>query len=183
MLLGNLGNAYARLGEVRRAIGLYEQHLTVAREIGDRQGEAETSWNYGQLLIGQREIAQGLLLLDAAQAFFASIDHPQAIAMAATIAHVRQHGTLPQPSPNNDVLDGLPEAVRIALQQQDNAALQKALAALPPEEAAAIVTHLEERVSLVLVVGRTWRARCVSWSHFFRASLPSLAAINRRNPK
>ena len=36
--LGNLGNAYADLGEPRKAIEYYEQALKIAREIGDRQG-------------------------------------------------------------------------------------------------------------------------------------------------
>jgi hypothetical protein len=37
--LGNLGLAYADLGETREAIDYHEQHLTIARAIGDRQGE------------------------------------------------------------------------------------------------------------------------------------------------
>jgi tetratricopeptide (TPR) repeat protein len=37
--LGNLGSAYHRLGDVRRAIEYYEQALTVAREIRDRGNE------------------------------------------------------------------------------------------------------------------------------------------------
>jgi len=34
--LGSLGNAYHSLGEYRRAIEYYEQHLQIARELGDR---------------------------------------------------------------------------------------------------------------------------------------------------
>jgi tetratricopeptide (TPR) repeat protein len=37
--LGNLGLAYAALGEARRAIRYHEQALEIAREIGDRHGE------------------------------------------------------------------------------------------------------------------------------------------------
>ena len=37
--LGNLGIAYAALGETRRAIQFYEQQLAIVREIGDRRGE------------------------------------------------------------------------------------------------------------------------------------------------
>lgn len=37
--LGNLGNAYADLGETRRAIEFYEQALAIDREIGDRRGK------------------------------------------------------------------------------------------------------------------------------------------------
>jgi len=45
--LGNLGNAYSALGEVRRAIDYYEQALAIAREIGDRSGEGNNLGNLG----------------------------------------------------------------------------------------------------------------------------------------
>ena len=45
--LGNLGLAYADLGEVVRAIGYYEQCLVVLREIGDRRGEGAALGNLG----------------------------------------------------------------------------------------------------------------------------------------
>ena len=45
--LGNLGRAYADLGETRRAIECYEQHLAIARETGDRRGEGTALGNLG----------------------------------------------------------------------------------------------------------------------------------------
>jgi len=45
--LGNLGLAYADLGEVRRAIEYYEQALAIDREIGDRRGEGADLGNLG----------------------------------------------------------------------------------------------------------------------------------------
>jgi len=45
--LGNLGLAYAALGESRRAIQFYEQRLTIAREMGDRRGEGVVLNNLG----------------------------------------------------------------------------------------------------------------------------------------
>ena len=45
--LGNLGLAYADLGQVDRAISHYEQALKIAREIGDRQGEGIVLGNLG----------------------------------------------------------------------------------------------------------------------------------------
>ena len=45
--LGNLGLAYADVGEPRRAIEYYEQHLVIAREIGDRCGEGNALGNLG----------------------------------------------------------------------------------------------------------------------------------------
>ena len=40
--LGNLGIAYATLGETRRAIKFFEQTLFIDREIGDRRGEGKS---------------------------------------------------------------------------------------------------------------------------------------------
>ncbi len=45
--LGNLGLAWADLGEPRKAIEFYEQHLAIAREIGDRRGEGQDLGNLG----------------------------------------------------------------------------------------------------------------------------------------
>ena len=45
--LGNLGNAYADLGETRKAIEYYEQRLVIAQEIGDRRGEGAALGNLG----------------------------------------------------------------------------------------------------------------------------------------
>jgi tetratricopeptide (TPR) repeat protein len=45
--LGNLGLAYAALGEARRAIDFYEQVLQIARETGDHEGEGTTLGNLG----------------------------------------------------------------------------------------------------------------------------------------
>jgi len=45
--LGNLGLAYADLGDPRRAIGFYEQTLQIHREIGDRRGEGNALGNLG----------------------------------------------------------------------------------------------------------------------------------------
>jgi tetratricopeptide (TPR) repeat protein len=45
--LGNLGLAYADLGETRRAIEFYEQALLIAREIGNRRSEGNTLGNLG----------------------------------------------------------------------------------------------------------------------------------------
>jgi hypothetical protein len=41
--LGNLGIAYADLGDAHKAITFHEQCLTIARELGDRRGEG-TAW-------------------------------------------------------------------------------------------------------------------------------------------
>jgi len=45
--LGNLGLAYAALGDAHKAIEYHEQHLAIAREIGDRRGEGADLGNLG----------------------------------------------------------------------------------------------------------------------------------------
>ena len=57
--MGNLGNAYAALGETRRAIEFYKQHLEIARETGDRRGEGVALHNLADKLskLGQRDEA------------------------------------------------------------------------------------------------------------------------------
>jgi tetratricopeptide (TPR) repeat protein len=45
--LGNLGLAFAALGDARKAIEYYEQALMISREIGDRRGEGKRLGNLG----------------------------------------------------------------------------------------------------------------------------------------
>ena len=45
--LGNLGIAYAELNDARRAIGYFEQALSIYREIGNRLGEENALGNLG----------------------------------------------------------------------------------------------------------------------------------------
>ena len=45
--VGNLGSAYRNMGEVGKAIGYYEQALSIARKIGDRSGEGVWLGNLG----------------------------------------------------------------------------------------------------------------------------------------
>ncbi len=45
--VGNLGNAYVLLGEPRRAVECYRQHLAISREIGDRRSEGSCLANLG----------------------------------------------------------------------------------------------------------------------------------------
>ena len=63
--LGNLGNAYADLGETRKAIEYYEQALTIAREIGDRRGEGSRPGQPGQCLRRPGRDSQGHRVLRA----------------------------------------------------------------------------------------------------------------------
>jgi len=82
--LGNLGNAYADLGEVGRAVEYYEQALAIAREIGDRRGEGNHSWNLG-LLYEESDPARAAELMQVCVDFEREIGHPDAEPDAARV--------------------------------------------------------------------------------------------------
>ena len=58
--LGNLGNAYSDLGEVRRAIEYYEQTLVIFREIGDRWREGTALGNLGNAYSDLGEVRRAM---------------------------------------------------------------------------------------------------------------------------
>lgn len=101
--LGNLGNAYVALGEMRRAIEFYEQRLVIGREIGDPRSEGADLSNLGvayaalgetrravefyeQALIVLREIGdrrgEGIALFNSSQEIDKLGDRAKAIAHA-----------------------------------------------------------------------------------------------------
>jgi tetratricopeptide (TPR) repeat protein len=76
--LGNLGSAYADLGETQLAFACYDQGLALAREIGDRRGEAKRLGNMGLLAEQQGDKSRAQQLLGDALDTFEAIDHPNA---------------------------------------------------------------------------------------------------------
>ena len=58
--LGNLGLAYAALGDARKAIKFYEQRLVIAREIGDRRGEGNAMGNMGNAYAALGEASKAI---------------------------------------------------------------------------------------------------------------------------
>lgn len=87
--LGNLGSAYADLGEPRRAIEHYEQALAIAREMGDRAGEARASWNLGLALEGEGDPAGAAAAMQALVDYEQELGHPDAEKDAARLAELR----------------------------------------------------------------------------------------------
>ncbi|GAB4215387.1 MAG: hypothetical protein OHK0022_55230 [Roseiflexaceae bacterium] len=81
IFLGNLGNAYSRLGEVRRAIKLYEQALAIAHELGDRHGEGSALGNLGLAYSHLGEVRRAIEL------------HEQALAIARELGDRHGEGT------------------------------------------------------------------------------------------
>lgn len=58
--LGNLGNSYADLGDIRRAIEYHEQALVIAREVFDRRGEGAALGNLGDAYADLREFNRAI---------------------------------------------------------------------------------------------------------------------------
>lgn len=76
--VGNLGLAYAALGEVRRAVELYEQQLTIARDIGDRRGEGTALWNMSLAFHELGERAKAIARAEASLRIREEIEDPRA---------------------------------------------------------------------------------------------------------
>ena len=57
-VLGNLGLVYRALGQVERAIKLYEEALTISHEIGDRWGESYQLLGLGKALLATGELSE-----------------------------------------------------------------------------------------------------------------------------
>ena len=74
--LGNLGLAYAALGDARKAIEFYEQALVIDREIGDRRGEGNALGNLGNALYGLGDKEKGIELVRQALIIFQAIESP-----------------------------------------------------------------------------------------------------------
>jgi len=92
-LLGTVGLAYYRLGEVRKAIGLYEQQLGIVTEIGDRQGEGTALGNLGVVYAGLGEAEKARGLLEQALAIGRQIEDPEIVQVtAAALERLRSGG-------------------------------------------------------------------------------------------
>ena len=76
--LGNLGFAYAALGDACKAIEFYEQQLVIVREIGDRGGEGAALFNMGLALHGLEEKDRAIELVKGALKIYVAIESPVA---------------------------------------------------------------------------------------------------------
>ena len=76
--LGNLGNAYADLGDARKAIEFHEQRMVIAREIGDWRGEGNALFNVGLSLYDLDEKEKGINLVKQALKIYEAIESPSA---------------------------------------------------------------------------------------------------------
>lgn len=65
-ILGNLGNNYYSLGEMKKAIRYYEKALEITQEIGDKRGEGIRLGSLGLAHLALNEISKGIELCEKA---------------------------------------------------------------------------------------------------------------------
>ncbi len=87
--LGNLGLAYATLGDSHRAIEFYEQQLVIIREIGDRRGEGAALGNLGNAYADLGDAPRAIEFGEAALRLFEAIESPNAQTMRDLLAKWR----------------------------------------------------------------------------------------------
>ena len=75
--LGNLGNAYKRLGEYGMAIVCFERHLEIARAAGDRRGEGADLANLSATVALLGNVRDALTYAAAAIQIFERIEDPR----------------------------------------------------------------------------------------------------------
>ncbi len=84
--LGNLGLAYAALGDARQAIEFYEQCLALHRELGDRRGEGNDLANLGMAYKNLREKEKARALWGQALEIYRAIESPHAQTVESWLA-------------------------------------------------------------------------------------------------
>ena len=85
-IVGNNNISIVVKGEVRRAIGYYEQRLQIAREIGDRRGEGQARWNMALAWESLGDRAQAIACAEAALLLFEQIEDPNAAMVRQQLA-------------------------------------------------------------------------------------------------
>jgi hypothetical protein len=80
-------------------IEYYEQSLAIARLIGDRRGEAITSWNLGEELAKQGNLARAVPLMQLCVDFERGLGHIDTDADARQVENLRQQLTAQQVKP------------------------------------------------------------------------------------
>ena len=69
---------------MERAIGFYEQRLTIARAIGDRQGEGNALGNLGNAYAALGQVERAIGLLEQAVRIGQEIKDPQIVRVASS---------------------------------------------------------------------------------------------------
>ena len=88
--MGKLGCAHRNLDDPLTALGYQEQALVIAREIGNRGGEANALWNAALAHESSSNHAEAIARATAALAIFEAIEDPNAAMVRAKLAEWRE---------------------------------------------------------------------------------------------
>jgi len=88
--LGNLGLAWAALGETRKAIDYFEKPLEIARDMGDRRGEGYDLWNMALALESLGERDEAIEKAEDALSIYEEIEDPNADVVRAALEEWRR---------------------------------------------------------------------------------------------
>jgi tetratricopeptide (TPR) repeat protein len=80
-----MGLTYTALGDTGRAIDFYGQAIQIAREIGDRRGEAIPSWNLGIQARKEGDLQRAITLMQLRVDYEREIGHSNAEKSAAIL--------------------------------------------------------------------------------------------------
>ncbi|HEU4322171.1 MAG TPA: tetratricopeptide repeat protein [Roseiflexaceae bacterium] len=136
--LNNLARLYEAQGAYERALSLYERTLALRERVlgSDHPDTAQSLNNLGVLHAYQGHFALAFPLLERAIRIWQArlgLHHPNTVQAQQNLAAMRRVAVAAE----------LPNAVRVALQSQDEAAFQQALQALPLEQVQAVAARLQ----------------------------------------
>ncbi|MCI5158255.1 MAG: tetratricopeptide repeat protein [Candidatus Electrothrix sp. AUS1_2] len=80
---------YTAKGNYPAALKQYEQALIIAKEIGDKAGEAVRNWNIGKLYRDQGELVRAEQYLHRAVELGTRLEHPKLEKWSETLEAVR----------------------------------------------------------------------------------------------
>ena len=92
--MGRLGLVSQQVSDIQKALDYYGQARHIAREIGDREGEAIHSWNLGRLYEHEGDLLRAVELMKTAVDYEQSISDPEAEQHATHLSRLRERAVL-----------------------------------------------------------------------------------------
>ncbi|MEX0728378.1 MAG: tetratricopeptide repeat protein [Planctomycetaceae bacterium] len=86
---GNLGCAFTALGEFDKAIEAHQHALAIDRELGDKAGEMQGSWDLGETYERKRDFARAAELMQLRVDYLSTLNDPQAGELKSRIDALR----------------------------------------------------------------------------------------------